>query len=279
MYNSIGADLNFIEEMDLLKSVGNKEIVKQVVGSNCPSNPSKPFVRMTAAGREHFNNFVHNRILNKDYATISQLFDCFLNWCKWTNCDVSFKWYASNYAAKYKGKFGGVSKAFYKAFHADILDSDLFLEDGKVLSIPSTSDGNWVRSGEFDTGMHNTNNICIASRKCYDVTNWESFNTIESCGTVYDLEEPYHLTIEQQDDRSFVTISFLTREPFDVTKIERDGLDINDYSCKVRLLEFSRIKGDVPCWTFDVTEWDGHPMTAVAFVSNVRFDFDTEYRL
>lgn len=277
MYNSIGADLNFIEEMDLLKSVGNKEIVKQVVGSNCPSNPSKPFVRMTAAGREHFNNFVRNRILNKDYATISQLFDCFLNWCKWTNCEVSFKWYASNYAAKYKGKFGGVSKAFYKAFHADILDSDLFLEDGKVLDIPSTSDGNWVRSrsGHFDTGMNNI----LAPRKCYDITDWESFNTIESGGTVYDLEEPYRLTIEQRDDRSFVTIRLLTREPLDVAKIEKDGLDINNYSCKVRLLEFSRVKVDVPYWTFDVVEWDGHPMTEVAFVSNVRFDFDTEYHL
>lgn len=271
MYNNMGADLNLADKIDLMKAVSNKEIVKQVVGSNCVSNPSKPFVRMSDACRNHLANFVRNRILNKDYTTISQLFDCILSWCKWTNCEVSFKWYASNYAAKYKG----VTKAFYKAFHAYLLDSDLFLEDGKVLSIPSTSDGNWVRSGELDTGMDN----CLAPRKCYDVTNWESCNTIESCGTVYDLEEPYHLTIEQQDDRSFVTISFLTREPLDVTKIESDGLDINDYRCKVRLLEFSRIKGDVPCWTFDVTEWDGYPMTEVAFVSNVRFDFDTEYRL
>ena len=275
MYNNMGADLNLADKIDLMKTVSNKEIVKQVVGSNCVSSPCKPFVRMSDACRNHLANFVRNRILNKDYTTISQLFDCFLSWCKWTNCDVSFKWYASNYAAKYKGKFGGVSKAFYKAFHSDMLDSDLFLEDGKVLDLPTTSDGNWVRSGVFDTGMDN----CLAPRKCYDVTNWESFNTIESCGTVYDLEEPYHLTIEQRDDRSFVTISFLTREPLDVTKIERDGLDINDYRCKVRLLEFSRIKGDVPCWTFDVTEWDGYPMTEVAFVSNVRFDFDTEYRL
>lgn len=271
----IGADLSLRDEISLMKALSNKEIVKQVVGSNCVANPSQPFVRMTDACREHLANFVRNRILNKDYATISQLFDCILNWCKWTNCDVSFKWYASNYAAKYKGKFGGVSKAFYKAFHSDILDSDLFLEDGKVLDLPTTSDGNWVRSGWFDTGMDNF----VSPRKCYDITHWEPSKVIESLSTVYELEQPYHLTIEQQDDRSFVTISFSTREPVDVKQLEADGLVINGYKCKVQLLEFSRVKGHVPRWTFDVVEWDGHSMEIVAFVSNVRFDFNTQYKL
>ena len=246
MYNNMGADLNLADKIDLMKAVSNKEIVKQVVGSNCVSSPCKPFVRMSDACRNHLANFVRNRILNKDYTTISQLFDCILSWCKWTNCEVSFKWYASNYAAKYKG----VTKAFYKAFHAALLDSDLFLEDGKVLSIPSTSDGNWVRSGELDTGMDN----CLAPRKCYDVTNWESCNTIESCGTVYDLEEPYHLTIEQQDDRSFVIISFLN-----FTCLSR--------SCGNNLLKFRCIWLSIP---FIHSVYSLSPMFLFSFFYNFR---------